>query len=546
MKKRVLALLVLAAMLCAALPAAAAGKFPPVENFTVETGEGTITVTPPEGYAKKGYYKLFWTNTATGAVDSAVFPVDTPSYTIETEPGAEYSLALYYAKKKGSLPAKLPGEPVEPEGPFVWKALWIDVENNESFGFTNRMSEDNRRVSAEASAAFESLVEEMTGGLVDIQVTRMPLEEPVASMTYDGDWGYYISSDDFDLKHYALRKYDSVFIFSRMDGIYAKYGGLASTPESPQEWPGYCNIRLVGDKASPELEAAMGCLCVHEWIHQLGYFYTTLHLEIPNPDNPEDYGYTSDDTLNPDFLREILTMTARAKDGRMLGIPPKAWQYRPGRLPETRSLASLQEQPDPAAAGAADKDNAGESPWAPEDAENPEIYGMMDDEGYLNEAMGLRLGGLEGWVVYSHDDYLATHTVEPAGGEEDEGVSTEQTIVLYAENYERPEYMDVWYVASAADFLREKGVENFLEEQAETNRQRAEQNGWENYVCELTEVRIGDRTFPGLRHSYTMNTVRVWYVGLIWPDGDHVNLIGAGSFMFDTCEEALGKITLLE
>ncbi len=543
MKKRALVLLVLAVMLLAALPAAAAGKYPPVENYTVETAEGAITVTPPGGYAAKGYYKLFWTNTATGAVGSAVFPVDTPSYTIETEPGAEYSLALFYAKKKGSLPAKLPGEPVEPEGPFVWKTLWIDVESNESFGFTNRMNEDNHRVSEAASAAFESLVEEMTGGLVDIEVTRMSLEAPVTSMSYDTYWGYYISADDFDLKHYALHKYDSVFIFSRADGIFVKYGGLATKPEDPLVWPGYCNIILVGDRISPELEAGMGCLCVHEWIHQLGYFYSSLHLEIPNPDTPEDYGYTADDTLNPDFFREILTMTARAKDGRMIGVPPQAWQYRPGRFPEKRTLRGLQEQPDPAA------DEVGsESPWAPEDAENPEIYGMLDDDGYVNVPMGLRFNDLEDWIVFSHDDYLATHPVNPADGEEDEGSGSdaEQTIVLYAENFERPEYVDVWYVDSAAEFLQGEGMDAFLQEQAESNRQRAERNGQEDYVCERVEVRIGDRTFTGLKHSYTSNTIQVFYLSLIWPDGDHVNLVGAGSYMFDTCEDILAKFSLLE
>ena len=77
-------------------------------------------------------------------------------------------------------------------------------------------------------------------------------------------------------------------------------------------------------------------------------------------------------------------------------------------------------------------------------------------------------------------------------------------------------------------------------------RQRAERNGLENYVCERVEVRIGDRTFTGLKHNYTSNTIQVFYLSLIWPNGDHVNLVGAGSYMFDTCEEVLGKFSLLE
>ncbi len=549
MKKRVLALLVLAVMLCTALPAAAAGKYTQVEDFTAEAAEGVLTVKLPEGYADKGYFKLFWTNEATGETESAVFPVDTAEYGIETEEGAEYSLALFYAKKKGLLPSKLPEEKPEPEGPFEWNVLWIDVENNESFGFTNRMNEDNHRVSEAASAAFEALAEELTGGLVDIRITRITVEEPVTSMTYDSDWGYYISADDIDLKHYTLRQYDSVFIFSRTDGILTDYAGLASEPDSPREDAGYCNIVLVGDTAEPGLEDVMDCLCVHEWIHQLGYFYDSLYLEIANPDHPEDYGYTADDTLNPEFLGKILTMTACTEDGRAVGVPAKAWQYRPTHVPDKWDLSYMQEQPDPAAAKAQDGAGTedGESPWAPEGAENPEIYGRLTETGYENTVMGIGCAGFEDWISYSHDEFLATHTVESALAEdEDTGAFEGDVIVLYAKNGLKPEYMDVWYVPSGAEIFREKSTEQVLQELAESNRQNAEQYGWEDYSCEIVEVPIGDRTFSGIKSSYTVRTVRFYYLDLFWPDGDHVNMIGAGTAMFDTCEEILGCFYLLE
>ena len=104
MKKRIVAWIILLAVLFAAVPAWAV-TIAQVEDFTVERDGGVITVTPPEGFAEKGYYKLFWKDEATGEIQSDVFPADTPSYRIEAEEDAEYSFQLYYAKQRGKLPS---------------------------------------------------------------------------------------------------------------------------------------------------------------------------------------------------------------------------------------------------------------------------------------------------------------------------------------------------------------------------------------------------------------------------------------------------------
>ena len=105
MKKRLIALMLLAAMLLAVLPASAAEKNTSVGDFKVERTDSGYTVILPDGYAEKGFFKLFWKNDLTGETLNAVFPVDTTAYQIETEAGAEYSFQLFYAKKRGLLPA---------------------------------------------------------------------------------------------------------------------------------------------------------------------------------------------------------------------------------------------------------------------------------------------------------------------------------------------------------------------------------------------------------------------------------------------------------
>ena len=98
--RRIVMVLIPFMLLCASAYAAQR-----IEDFTVEKSGAFLTVTVPDGYPDKGFFKLFWKHQASGDVQSAVFPADTLSYQIEAEAGAEYSFQLFYAKKRGSLPA---------------------------------------------------------------------------------------------------------------------------------------------------------------------------------------------------------------------------------------------------------------------------------------------------------------------------------------------------------------------------------------------------------------------------------------------------------
>ena len=316
MLKRVTALLLLAAMLLAVLPVSAAEQNIQVEDFTVEQADSAITVIPPENYAEKGFFKLFWKNNQTGETLNAVFPVDTAAYEIQAEAGAQYSFQLFYAKKRGLLPAAWKEEKTEePMGPGVWKVLWIDLDTVDCLGITNQMTEENHRVSGEISGEFEKLVEELSDGRVDIEIARMTIEQPFTALSYDPSWGYCIKQDDLDAKHYSIHKYDSVIVIAPLDQFTLTYLGLATAPENPREQAGYAVIPLSSDEISEQYKSQTAHVCVHEWIHQLGSFYSEWQLEIPNPDKPEQYGYDPyTGNLDPQYFRAILTMTAQAED----------------------------------------------------------------------------------------------------------------------------------------------------------------------------------------------------------------------------------------
>ena len=543
MIRRVIVWLMLAVMILAAVPTAYAVKNGRVEELTVERTESGITVTMPAGYADQGFYKLFWKNELTGDVQNAVFPVDTQTYQIETEEDTEYSIALFYAKKRGGLPTAWKGDgPKEPQGPSVWKVLWIDAETIEFRGITNRMSEANQRTSEEAAINFEAYIEELTGGLVDIQITRMTVEEPVTALTYYAERGYTLSPDDINVDHYARFSYDSVFVFGRMDEICVKYGGIAFEPEASMDEPGYSFIPLVGDDCLLQggNEVIM-YVCVHEFIHQLGYLYTNYSLVIPNPDEMVKYGYDPESNdLDPRFFSDALTMKVLADDGKYIGVPADAWQYKPTHRPVKWDLSYMQDQYGPA------KESPQEEEPAPTaEPEIPEIYGVIEEYGYENTVTSLKGVFDEDWILYAPGTFPFTTSEGSVSDEDPEFLKDEQGVmVMYAQSDEQPQDVCLSSYPRAAEYVEENGEEAYWQALKTLYKRQASQNGVEDFICEITEKHIGDRTLTGLKMQYTVATVKIYTVQVCWLKGGYMNMIGASSYMSDDTDSILEHFQL--
>ena len=548
MKKRIAAWVILVVMLVAAVPAAWAAAIGQVEDFGVEREGAVITVTPPEGYAEKGYYKLFWKNEETGEIKSEVFPADTPSFRIDAEEGAEYSFQLHYAKQKGKLPSvwKTEKPAPTPAGPSLWKVLWIDTPTVDFRGITNHMSEGNCEASGEVARGFEALVEELSEGRVDIQITRMTLEEPITELSYIPDFGYYISPDSFDMKHYAMRKYDSVFVFGRFEHILRRFDGVTVQTENPREYPGFTFMPLFGDDI--ELSGGIKYLTdvsVHEWIHQLGYLYETYQLEIPNPDTPEIYGYPAvDDGGNIDhtLFRDALTMKAVSPDGRYIGVPEEAWQYKPTKYAH-RNLSAMQQEMVPGF-------QARQEEPAPDEQAvpnvDPVVLGELDEETgiYTNTYMGLTFAP-EGWVFYDAVPYN-TSTADISEDDPDYIKNDNTFMTMFAADSAEPVNVSLYVNTSAVPFFLENGAEAWLLDLQKYYERWAVQYEIPEYSCELIERAVGGRTLPGIRYRYITRDIDCWQETLVWLDGDHLDTLVVDSFMFDLCKDPLEHFAWLE
>ena len=553
--RRMLAvLLILMFALTGTTPEAFAASSQQVEDYTVEKTDSGITVTLPAGYAEKGYWKLFWKDEASGSVLSDVFAVDTPTYEIAAKAGVEYSFQLFYAKKRGLLPAFWKEEKEASQGPAVWKVLWMDAQTIEfpDAGIVNTMTEDDHRISEEASRDFEALIEEYTGGLVDIEITRMTLEKPVTTMAYYPAVGYCVEQPDVNMRLYAVSKYDSVFVFGRMDHILTKYNGFMCPTEKHREEPGYSFIRLAGEGCYPTDEAMIKYVCVHEFLHQLEYFYNTYQLEIPNPDQPEKYGWppAPGSILEPQFFIEALTMTAVNEEGKYVGVPPEAWKYKPTRATAKRDLRDMQNQEAPA-----DKrwskavPEATAEPSEPyESGYDPEIFGTLNEEEYRYENSMMGLGCvLKDWRYMTAEEYFSTYTVSTIiDPEETARYYSDAVLSRYAESYDAPYKVTVGVAYPTESFLEQYDDASWLQIQKDLLEQGVAKADLEDFSCEIIPCRIGNLELSGLKSDYLIGGVRVYQLEVSWLNGELLNDIFVTSYMLDDCEKILKHFYLLD
>ena len=538
------AFLILAVVLTAAVPAAFAVKTQQVEDFTAEKTDSGVIISLPAGFADEGYWKLFWKNETTGDVQSDVFSVETPAYEITAEDGAEYSFQLFYAKKRGMLPVSWKEEAVKQQGPAIWKVLWMDVQTIAfpDAGIVNEMTEEDHRISEEAAKDFEALIEEYTSGVVDIQITRMTLEEPVTTMAYYIENGYCVEQPDVNLKHYAMRKYDSAFVFGRMDHILTKYNGFMCPTESSREEPGYSFIRLAGEECLPTDEALIKYVCVHEFLHQLCSFYATYQLEIPDPDRPENYGYepTPGGILEPQFFREALTMTAVNEAGQYVGVPPEAWEYKPTSATAKRDLRELQQQEAPAEKRW-QKTEPAETPEPAESPYEPAAFGTLNEttSRYENTVMGLGCV-LKDWLFLTAEEFHGTRTVSSIISPEETAADFSDVVLTrYAESYDMPCNVSMGILYPTEAFLAQYDETAYLTRQKELLEQGAPEAGLEDFSCEIIPCRIGGRELSGIKSNYLIGGVRIYQLEVDWLDGDHMNDVFVTSYMLDRCDEIL-------
>ena len=293
----------------------------------------------------------------------------------------------------------------------------------------------------------------------------------------------------------------------------------------------------------------MAHVCVHEWLHQLGFYYDWFKLEIPDPDKPDAYGYEADAPLDLQMFRDALTMKTRTQDGKYIGIPAEAWQYKPGKRPAKWDLSYLQDQTVPEDLRLPEKEPVAEETEEPAVTDkDPEIFGMLDEDRieYENKVMGLNCR-LENWIWYTPEEYFATYTIKSIVTSEEEAANfTDSFLVIFAEDSEGPRNIRLEMSYPTESFLGQYDEAAYLEHLKELLEQYAPEAGLDDYTCEIVQRQIGNRTLSGLKSSFTTYGIKNYMTDLMWLEGGQLNQITAVSYMFDECDDILAHFRTLE
>ena len=225
----------------------------------------------------------------------------------------------------------------------TWNILWINIASIQFNGHECNMTENDYVQSKIMSQRFTDFITRATNGMMTPVVYEKTITNPITEM--DPYMGYWIAPENITSylnQFFQERKYDSIMVLARMDGIKTEYWGLGTQPQAKSNGAGYAFVRflegtdtdwyLVPTTDNPYPEEVY----VHEWIHQIEGHYNAKGFSVPSADDALKYGYT-DLTEGAGgwyrFYEDILSCNVLDPvTGKRIGVPGTAWADKPSHV----------------------------------------------------------------------------------------------------------------------------------------------------------------------------------------------------------------------
>ncbi len=230
----------------------------------------------------------------------------------------------------------------------TWNILWINIDTIKFNGITAQMYDSDYEASLMISKRFEDFIEKSTNNALNINIVYKTITEPVTSMSpvYNGYWVSPTDIDRYINDYWSERPYDAIMVIARMDGISRGYWGLAQGPSIIKDsQSGYSFVPFLDGESKYYLEETPENPhpeepYVHEWVHQVEFFYNLNGLNVPGADDSKKYGYEclSGCGYNGFFqyYNDILSSCV-LYDDQYIGVPAEAWSYKPSQTNEISS-----------------------------------------------------------------------------------------------------------------------------------------------------------------------------------------------------------------
>ena len=206
--------------------------------------------------------------------------------------------------------------------------------------FAHELPDAEVRDALTSFRAFPALTKDLSNGEATVTYEIVMVEEPLASITPDGEGAFWPSPDDTRraLEAFAPEgRRDSLFVFwpqrnlASGEQIPCRGWGLGAGPSEESNGATYA---VVGNAPSWAWSIPIvGEVWLHEWLHGVCRIFEAKGFAMPkyDADGGGSHGYTQSKTTGwTDFYRDL--MTGQVLDGgKRTGITAEAW--RSGVLP---------------------------------------------------------------------------------------------------------------------------------------------------------------------------------------------------------------------
>lgn len=189
---------------------------------------------------------------------------------------------------------------------------------------------------------FQTSIASMSQGKMKIEYDIITIQEPIKTLSYDEQFGYYVSANDvYQVTHQYVeqKEYDHIYVAIRMADKQKGNNTLVS------DWIGlggmdyygigYSNIRLPDDEQNVAYEFNIRYntfpeeVFIHEFLHTLERNAKEYGYEIPALHDYESYGYSTQNLTGLKKWYEDYMNKNISSKGTKIGLPAEIFQYQP-------------------------------------------------------------------------------------------------------------------------------------------------------------------------------------------------------------------------
>ncbi len=233
---------------------------------------------------------------------------------------------------------------------FAFDNVDVQLEGNH---ITGQLSKNDIYNLNDSMRRLKETLPDLCGNKMQVEYTIIEIQDPITSLTYDEENGYYVGEKDIYnlVKNYMNEaEYDHVFAYIKLpdeafmtNADVTNWIGLGNMQYCGK---GYSNIR-VSDTSSQDIYRYSSSnnfpeeVFIHEFLHTLERNAQEYGYEIPELHSSKDYGYEESrvDGLRiwyADYMNKKIN-----SNGTYIGLPEDIYKYTPAQVSDFEYSSKL-------------------------------------------------------------------------------------------------------------------------------------------------------------------------------------------------------------